>query len=64
MAEPHSILQRAEFRDLDELARGRFRAWAQAHENDGELPLANLEDIHRLGLLHIAASREIGRAHV
>lgn len=60
MAEPHSILQRAEFRDLDELARGRFRAWAQAHENDGELPLANLEDIHRLGLLHIAASREAG----
>jgi alkylation response protein AidB-like acyl-CoA dehydrogenase len=56
MASPHTILERDEFRTLDQLARTDFRAWSIAHERDGKLPIENLTRIHELGLLHAAAT--------
>lgn len=60
MTAPTHILQRPAFIALDEVARSQFRSWAQAHENDASLPLANLKTLHQLGLLHIAASSKAG----
>ncbi|MDO9711495.1 acyl-CoA dehydrogenase family protein [Paracraurococcus lichenis] len=45
---------------LHALAVTEFRARAAAHEQDGTLPVENLQAVHRLGLLHGTVSRANG----